>query len=53
MEIMYHHLHFSNEKGEGHMMEDIHLMSAKTPVTAVGAGPTSPLSEPTGYPNVD
>lgn len=35
------------------MMEDIHLMSAKTPVTAVGAGPTSPLSEPTSYPNVD
>lgn len=34
MEIMYHHLHFSNEKGEGHMMEDIYLLSAKTPETA-------------------
>lgn len=53
MEIMHHHLHFSNEKEEGHMMEGIYLMSAKTPVTAAGAGSTSPISEPTGYPSVD
>lgn len=53
MEIMYHHLHFSNEKGEGHMREDIYLLSAKTPETAAGAGPTSPISESTGYPSVD
>lgn len=53
MEIMYHQLHFSDEKGEGHMTEDIYLMSAKTPVTAAGAGSTSPIAEPIGYPSVN
>lgn len=35
------------------MMEDIYLMSAKTPKTAAGAGSTSPISEPIGYPSVN